>query len=174
MKPRLVLGGLLAGALVAFLATHYEPRRARPVGWDSPWAALTLEPESSWAVDRLERTVVQHAFVEASQRLTECSQEYGRTKQGGVEKLEVLLETRAERTSLQFVVSAGESPFLTCITRALEHTAPVPTPGVTDTHWRLGLDFLIPTLDELVSPPWWAPLVPDSLRSGGSSPIYVG
>ena len=117
--------------------------------------------------------------MDASAQLAECSQEFSRTKEGGVAQLEVLLETGAAGTQVMFVVPTPKPelpPNLsTCIERALERTAPVVTPGLpVGTKWRLSLAFLLPPLDELVTPPWWEPLVPESFRSGGSSAIHVG
>lgn len=170
---------LLAVAGVRFVVSHYDPRRERPMGWNTPWASIPLEPEASWAVDPLKRGVMQRAFMDASAHLTECSQEFSRTKEGGVAQLEVLLETTAAGTRVMFVepTPKPELPptLLTCIERALERTAPVATPGLpAGTKWRLSLTFLLPPLDELVTPPWWEALVPESFRSGGSSAIHVG
>ena len=32
---------LLAAAVVRFVVTHYDPRRDRPMGWNTPWASIS-------------------------------------------------------------------------------------------------------------------------------------
>ncbi len=180
MKRALALAVLvLAAAVLVFGATHYDPRRPRPEGWEAPWRALPLEPETSWAPDALKRGVVQRLFAQATDELTECSQEYFRAKVADVVPLELLLEAGAEGVRLAYVVTPPRADLpaglLPCLERAIEKSKPVAGPGLAPgTRWRLGLSFLLNPVSDLPSPPWWERFVPASWRSGGSSGIHVG
>lgn len=177
--------GLIGAVLVVlvaatvFVTTHFDPRRPRPEGWRTPWDALPLETESSWAPDVARRTLVQALFFEATPALTECTEEYFRGTEAVTVQLELLLEAVPEGVRLTYVVPEvrGDLPagLMSCVERALEKGKPLPVKGAKPgLRWRLGLSFVVNPVSELEPAPWWQRFVPDSWRSGGGSVIHVG
>ena len=167
-------------ALVALLAFSLlePPRRARPEGWRSAWDSLPLIKEGEWAVDTLQRGVVQGEFFLATDELAACVRK-NRGGEGATVKLELLVETEHGQTHFEFVDAEPRSDLpsglVSCVTRALENAAPLPTPALPEgTRWRLELSFLVPPVTDLPKGPWWERFIPERWRSGRSSGTHVG
>jgi hypothetical protein len=181
LRVALGLGLLVAAALGVFLARHYEPRRARPEDWRTPWAELPLETETAWSLQRTRREVVQQFFFEATDELTHCNAEYFRGADSSPTQLELLIDVHGGAAELRYVIGENrpELPpgLVPCVERALEKTHPVRHPGLADlddVRWRMGLTFLFHPPVELRPTHWWDALLPDAWRSGGNSAIHVG
>src|SRR4051812_37416023 len=99
-KRALIAGLVVAIALTGVLITSLmeAPRRPRPEGWRSEWAALPLLTEGEWAMNPLQRGVVQGEFFSSSDELAHCVQKYGGS--GTRVKLELLVETERGATHL--------------------------------------------------------------------------
>ena len=171
-------GAAVLGLLAVFVWTHYEPRRERPEGWEATWAAVPLQPESVWAVQPAQREVMQQLFMQVGERLSHCSAEWVHTELPPLE-LELFIEADAVGPRVLFAkaVAAAEvpAPLAPCVERALEQTRPVKESGVTPgRRWRLHHSFLLHLPDELRPEPWYERFVPDSFKSGGSAPVYMG
>ena len=172
-RARLVLASVGAAVLVAGLVLSLvlePPRRPRPPGWKDAWAALPLEREGEWALDPLKRGVVQASFFSATDRLTGCLQKHP-VPAGSTVKLELLVETEAGGTHLEYVDAAPRPDLpeglVSCLTRTLEQGLPVPTPRVPEgTRWRLELAFFLPPAADLPRAPWWRRFAPDAWHGG--------
>ncbi len=178
MKRRtgLVVLGLVLLGLSASLFLK-RPRRARPPGYEAPWAALSTVTQRDWAPDPTYREVVQAVFFEARAALEHCNEELYRRSEGAELEVELLMERTPEGMQLRFahVPERPEAPRLaTCIEQALESTAPAPAALPPGTRWRLSAIILLHPEDELPPIPWWHRFVPPSWRSGGDSAIHIG
>lgn len=180
MKRALLIVLVVVIALVAALVISLlgPPRRARPDGFRSAWDNLPLVKEGEWAVDSLQRGVVQGEFFLATDELAQCVRQH-RGGEGATVKLELLVETERGQTHLEFV-DAEPRPDLpgglvSCVTRALENAAPLPTPALPEgTRWRLELSFLVPAVTDLPRVPWWDRFIPERWRPGRASGTHVG
>lgn len=180
-RALLVVAILMLVGIGVFLAKHYEPRRERPDGWRTKWDALALDDESVWSLQETRRDVVLQFFVEATNELTHCNQEYFRGTEPTPAKLELLIEVNAGAARLVYVVGESKPEFppgmVACVERALEKVKPMAHPGLAgtnDTRWRMGLTFLFHPPVEVPAVRWWERFVPDSWKSGGNSSIHVG
>ncbi len=170
----------VAIALVAALVISLldPPRRPRPDGYRSAWDSLPLIKEGEWAVDTLQRGVVQGEFFLATDELAQCVRSH-RGGEGATVRLELLIETERGQTHLEFVDAEARpelpSGLVSCVTRALENAAPLPTPALPEgTRWRLELSFLVPPVTDLPGVPWWERFIPERWRSGRPSGTHVG
>ncbi len=180
MKRAALIVLVVAIALVAALAVSLldPPRRARPDGWRSAWDSLPLIKEGAWAVDTLQRGVVQGEFFLATDELAQCVRKH-RGGEGATVMLELLVETEHGQTHFEFVDAEARSELpaglVSCVTRALENAAPLPTPALPEgTRWRLEVSFLVPPVADLPRVPWWERFIPERWRSGRSSGAHVG
>lgn len=179
-KSIFVAVGVLAIVFFVFVATHFDPRRARPDGWKTPWESVPLEPESQWALDAVRRDAMQRLFMQVSGELSHCSAEYvHEAGTNDVVMLELLLEADQTGPRIMFVEAAPRPDLpgglIACVTRALERTRPSKSQGVSPgTRWRLEHSFLLHQADEMPLEPWWESYVPDTFKSGGAAPIHVG
>lgn len=177
-RVAVVLIFVLLALGIALALVWQRPRRARPEGFDAPWAAMPELVERDWSTDAPKRDAVQAIFIEASEQLQHCNQEHWRSTDGDVVKLDLLLEQQPDGMQLRFVRSPQRPDFppflLTCFERALENTRPVPSPEPVGTHWKLSVHMLVHAVGELPPEPWWHRFVPQSWRSGGDSAIHIG
>lgn len=177
-RPQLIaLAVVIAvvGALIASIVMD-PPRRPRPEGWRTEWDALPLLEEGDWAMDSLKRGVVQAEFFSSTDELAHCVRKHG--GEGATVMLELLVETEHGGTHFEYVEAEPRTDLpdglVSCVTRALESAAPLPTPGLPDgTKWRLEVGFLVPPLAELPKVPWWQRFIPERWRPGRPAP-HVG
>lgn len=178
MKRRAAALVVLVIAAVVVLSVLQRPRRARPDGYDAPWAALPVDDERAWAGDATRREVVTSLFVEAREAMQHCNEELYRAQESGAVTIELLLVQERDGMRLQFARAEAlpQYPQLgPCLERALEATGPAPNPGVAvGTVWRLSAKVLLHPEHELPPIPWWHRFVPPSWRSGGDSAIHIG
>ena len=176
----LVAGLLLVGAFVAFVVSHYDPRRERPEGWRTPWDAQPLLPEGGWSLDTPKRDAMMALFYRATPELAHCSAEYFRGREPVSTPLELLIDVKGGAVQITYALATPQNELspelLACVERALEGTPPwrdSDLAGKTE-RWRLGLKFLVHPPMTLRQAHWWDRFVPESWRSGGSSSIHVG
>lgn len=172
MRKRGLLLGLAAAAIVVALAAELfliERRHPRPEGWRAPWDGLPLLKEGEWSTDALKRGVVQGEFFSSTDELAHCVKKFDGAE-GQVLVLELFVETERGQTHLEYVDAAENSAvprgLSSCVTGALEHAVPLPTPAVPEgTRWRLQVNFLVPPASEVHEDPWWKRLLHWERRS---------
>ncbi len=179
MKKRLSIAvAVVLAVTVLGFSVMQRPRRPRPEGYDSLWAALPVSDESNWAPDAQRREVVMAIFLEARESLQHCNEELYRAPTSGAVTIELLLQRQPE--GMQLVYARAEDlprfPRLgRCLEQALEATQPASAPGIpAGTRWRLSAKIFLHPEDELPPIPWWHRFVPPSWRSGGDSAIHIG
>ena len=172
----LVAFSVVTGLAVSILGE--APRRPRPPGYRAEWDGLPLKLEGEWALDATRRGVVQGEFFLATDELAPCVQRHGGS--GATLKLELLVETEQGGTHFEYVeAQAVPGPpvpegLASCVTRVLEGTAPLPTPGLPEsTRWRLEVNFLVPPSSDLPRVPWWKRFIPERWR-GSPSGNHIG
>ena len=178
MKRRAAALVVLVIAAVVVLSVLQRPRRARPDGYDAPWAALPVDDERAWAGDATRREVVTSLFVEAREAMQHCNEELYRAQESGAVTIELLLAQEASGMRLVFARAEVLPQFPKlgrCLEQALEATDAAPNPGTPEgTRWRLSAKVLLHPESELPPIPWWHRFVPPSWRSGGDSAIHIG
>ncbi|GMU59580.1 MAG: hypothetical protein AMXMBFR34_13430 [Myxococcaceae bacterium] len=177
---RVVLAALVVLLLgVAGLLVFKRPPRARPPGYDAPWASLPESPEQEWGVDPVKRSVVQEVFTVANEDLEHCNIEHYGGAQDDLVVFDLLFEQQPGGMQLVFAreVPRNDLPalLLPCFAQALERTPPVKRSGLEPgARWRVTVHLTVHAAGDLPPPPWWHRFVPDSWKSGGGSAIHIG